>query len=155
MANMEKLEDEVADTKPKEITKRFNDIKESMEKDKLEVEKLQKKSDGTNEKVNEIYEMIKSIGGIENLINVNNDIQTKLKDINEAIKYIQRIGAKTEKIFIDLSKGLGDLVLLKARIDEIDGESQEIEDAVIVENSQHEAHRLAVSVTADDILKEL
>ena len=120
MANMEKLEDEVADTKPKEITKRFNDIKESMEKDKLEVEKLQKKSDGTNEKVNEIYEMIKSIGGIENLINVNNDIQTKLKDINEAIKYIQRIGAKTEKIFIDLSKGMEDMVLLKAKQEDFD-----------------------------------
>ena len=46
--------------------------------------------------------------------------------------------------------------LLRSKLNRlIDGESQEIEDAVIVENSQHEAHRLAVSVTADDILKEL
>jgi chromosome segregation ATPase len=117
---MERLEDEVTDIKPKEISKKFNEIKESMEKDRLEVEKLQKKSEGTNEKVNEIYEMIKSIGGVENLINLNNDIQTKLKDINEAIKYIQRIGAKTEKIFIDLSKGMEDLVLLKAKQEDFD-----------------------------------
>jgi hypothetical protein len=46
--------------------------------------------------------------------------------------------------------------LLRSKLNKlIDGESEEIEDAVIVENSQHEAHRLAVSVTADDILKEL
>jgi len=46
--------------------------------------------------------------------------------------------------------------LLRSKLNRlIDGESQEIEDAVIVENSKHEAHRLAVSVTADDILKEL
>jgi hypothetical protein len=120
IANMERLEGEVTDIKPKEISKKFNEIKESMEKDRLEVEKLQKKSEGTNEKVNEIYEMIKSIGGVENLINLNNDIQTKLKDINEAIKYIQRIGAKTEKIFIDLSKGMEDLVLLKAKQEDFD-----------------------------------
>lgn len=120
MANMERLEDEVSDTKPKEISKKFTEIKESMEKDRLEVEKLQRKSDTTAEKVNEIYEMLKSIGGIENLMNLNNDIQTKLKDINEAIKYIQRIGTKTEKIFIDLSKGLEDLVLLKAKQEDFD-----------------------------------
>ena len=120
MANMERLEDEVSDIKPKEISKKFNEINESMERDRLEVEKFQKKSDGTNQKVNEIYEMIKSIGGVENLINVNNDIQTKLKDINEAIKYIQRIGAKTEKIFIDLSKGMEDLVMLKAKQEDFD-----------------------------------
>ena len=120
MANMEKMEDEVSDIRPNEISKKFNEIKESMEKDKLEVEKVQKKFEGTNEKVNEIYEMIKSIGGVENLINVNNDIQTKLKDINEAIKYIQRIGAKTEKIFIDMSKSMEDLVMIRAKQEDFD-----------------------------------
>ena len=120
MANMEKMEDEVSGIKPKEISKRFNEIKETMEKDKLEAEKLQRKADATSDKVNEMYEMLKSIGSIENLINLNNDIQTKLKDINEAIKYIQRIGTKTEKIFIDLSKGLEDLVLLKAKQEDFD-----------------------------------
>lgn len=120
IADMEKLEDEVAGIKPKEITKKFNEFKDTMEKDKLEMEKLQRKSDTTGEKVNEIYEMLKSIGGIENLMGLNKDIQNKLKDINEAIKYIQRIGAKTEKIFIDLSKGMEDLILLKAKQEDFD-----------------------------------
>ena len=120
MAKMESLEDDVSDIRPKEISKKFNEIKESMEKDRLEMEKIKRKSDGTLDKVNEIYDMIKSIGGIENLVNVNNDIQTKLKDINDAIKYIQRIGSKTEKIFIDLSKGMEDLVLLKAKQEDFD-----------------------------------
>ncbi|MBN2202774.1 MAG: hypothetical protein JW700_01115 [Candidatus Aenigmarchaeota archaeon] len=119
-ANMERLEDEVSDIKPKELTKKFNLLKEEREKDKLDLEKVKRKSEGSVDKVNEIYDMLKSIGGIENLIGLNGDIQKKIKDINEAIKYIQRIGTKTEKIFIDLSKGLEDLVMIKAKQEDFD-----------------------------------
>ncbi|MFH0929002.1 MAG: methyl-accepting chemotaxis protein [Candidatus Aenigmatarchaeota archaeon] len=117
-ADMEKLEDEVSGIKPKEITKKFNEMKE--DKDKLELEKTTRKVEGSSNKVNEIYDMLKSIGGIENLIGLNSDIQKKLKDINEAIKYIQRIGTKTEKIFIDLSKGMEDSVMIKAKQEDFD-----------------------------------
>ena len=120
MANVEKLEDEVSGIRPNEMTKKLNEFKDKMEKDRIEVEKLERKFKGTVDKMNEVYEMLKSIGGVENLMNINGDVQNKLKDINEAIKYIQRIGTKTEKIFIDLNKGLEDLILLKAKQEDFD-----------------------------------
>ena len=67
-----------------------------------------------------MYEMLKSIGGIENLVDLNKKIQEKLKEVEEAVKYIGRIGAKTEKEFMDLSRGMDDLVLLKAKQEDSD-----------------------------------
>jgi len=46
--------------------------------------------------------------------------------------------------------------LLRAKLTRlIDGEAEEIEDAVVVSNQNHEAHRLAQTVTADDLMKDL
>ncbi len=120
LSKMERMEDDVSAVRPKEITKKFNEVKENLEKKDLELEKIEQKLKGTTEKVNEIHEMLKSIGGVENLASLNKDIQDKLKDITEAIKYIQRIGTRTEKIFIDLSKGMEDLILLKAKQEDYD-----------------------------------
>ena len=120
LSKMERMEDDVSAVRPKEITKKFNDVKENLEKKELELEKINQKLKGTTEKVNEVHEMLKSIGGVENLAGLNKDIQDKLRDITEAIKYIQRIGTRTEKIFIDLSKGMEDLILLKAKQEDYD-----------------------------------
>jgi hypothetical protein len=46
--------------------------------------------------------------------------------------------------------------LLRAKLTRlIDGEAEEIEDGVLISNQDHEAHRLAQTVTADDLLKQL
>jgi hypothetical protein len=112
---MERTEDEINEIKPQEIQKKFREFNETFEKHQLELEKLNKKAEDSGEKINKVLEMLKSIGGIENLINVNQEVQKKLGDINEAMKYIERIGAKTEKMFIDLNRGLQDLIVIKAR----------------------------------------
>jgi len=115
---MEKIEDEISEVKPQEIQKKFREYNENFEKNQLELEKLGKKAEDSGEKINKVFELLKSIGGIENLINVNQQVQKKLEDVNEAMKYIERIGTKTEKMFIDLNKGLQDLTLIKAKQDD-------------------------------------
>jgi hypothetical protein len=46
--------------------------------------------------------------------------------------------------------------LLRAKLTRlIDGEAEEIEDGVLISNQDHEAHRLAQTVSADDLLKQL
>jgi len=112
---MEKIEDEISEVKPQEIAKKFRETNENLEKHQLELEMLEKKAADAGEKINKVFEMLRAIGGVENLINVNKDIQTKLEDIKEVMKYIERIGTKTEKIFVDLNKGLQDLVFIKAQ----------------------------------------
>jgi hypothetical protein len=115
---MEKLEDEISEVKPQEISKKIREFDEIFEKHQLQLEMIEKKTSDAGEKTNKILEMLRSIGGIENLVNINSQIQKKLNDINEAMKYIERIGTKTEKMFIDLNKGLQDLVLIKAKQDD-------------------------------------
>ena len=104
MVKLEKVEDDISQVKPKEIDKKFREIDADTDKKNIEMEKLRAKVEDSNDKLNKMYEMIKSIGGIENLVDINRKIQEKLKNVEEAVKYIGRIGAKTEKQFMDLSR---------------------------------------------------
>jgi len=123
---MEKIEDEISEIKPQEIAKKLREFGETFEKHQLQLEMLDKKSADASEKINKVLEMLKAIGGIENLINVNKEVQKKLEDINEAMKYIERIGTKTEKMFIDLNKGLQDLIFIKAKQDDFNESLKDI-----------------------------
>jgi hypothetical protein len=115
---MEKIEDDINEVKPDEISKKLREIDEKFEKNGLESEKLDRKTEDAGAKINKVFEILKSIGGIENLVNINTDIQKKLDDINEAMKYVERIGLKTEKMFIELNKGLQDLVIIRSQQDD-------------------------------------
>jgi len=123
---MEKIEDEISEVRPQEIQKKFREYNENFEKNQLELEKLSKKAEDSGEKINKVFELLKSIGGIENLININQQVQKKLEEINEVMKYIERIGTKTEKMFIDLNKGLQDLILIKAKQDDFNESLKDI-----------------------------
>ncbi len=98
LAKMEKLEDEVTEVKPQEISKKLREMDGNLEKIQSEMEKLETKTGGQGERLNEVIEMLKSIGGIENLLHLNKKVQEKLKDIKEAEGYIERLGNKIEKI---------------------------------------------------------
>ncbi len=154
MVKMEKIEDEISEVKPKEIVKKFRVFDTKIEKDDLEIEKLQKKSESANEKLNKMYEMLKSIDGIENLVNVNEKIQEKLKEVEEAVKYIGRIGAKTEKQFMDLSRGLEDLVLFKAKQEDFDEGLKDIMKSIDALNVKFESYvsKKDLGVFREDIL---
>ena len=123
---VEKIEDEMADINPREFSKKMRELVEKIEGQQLEFEKIQTKSEDYGERINKVFELLKTIGGIENLINVNKDIQLKLNDVNEALKYIERIGSKTEKMFIDLNKGLEELILIKAKQEDFDDALKEV-----------------------------
>ena len=123
---MEKVEDDISEVKPEEITKKLREIDETFGKQQLELEKLGRKSEDAGEKINRVFEILKSIGGIENLVSINTEIQKKLDDINEAMKYVERIGMKTEKMFIDLNKGIQDLVIIRSQQDDFNESLKDI-----------------------------
>ncbi len=154
MIKMEKIEDDISGVKPREITKKFTGYNIKIEKHDLEIEKLQRKSEDANEKLNKIYDVIKSIGGIENLVNINKKIQEKLKDVEEAVKYIGRIGAKTERQFMDLSRGLDDLILFKAKQEDIDESLKDIIKSIDALNVKFESYvsKKDMNVFKEDIL---
>jgi hypothetical protein len=137
---MEKIEDEIGEVKPQEIVKKFRGLNETIEKQQINQEKLERKSEDLAEKVNKVYEMLKGIGGIENLIQLNKNIQEKLTDINEAVKYIERLGAKTEKIFIDLNKNLEDFVLYKTKQEDVEESLKDIIKSIDALNVKFEGY---------------
>ncbi|MEM5869916.1 MAG: hypothetical protein QXR09_01980 [Candidatus Aenigmatarchaeota archaeon] len=122
----EKIEDEIAEVRPKEIEKKFRDINTTIEKQQILLEKLDKKSEDLAEKINKVFEIMKGIGNVENLIHLNSEIQKKVEEIKEAIKYIERIAMKTEKAYIDLSKSLGDFTIYKTRQEGLEEMSRDI-----------------------------
>ncbi|HKZ45622.1 MAG TPA: hypothetical protein VJ343_02860 [archaeon] len=126
MLKMEKIEDDLSEIKPQEIVKKFRETNDLVERHQMTLEKLDKKSEDLAEKINKVHEMLKSIGNVENLAGISKDVEEKLEDIKEAVKYIERIGSKTEKIFIDLSKGLDDLAVYKAIQSDFDDSMKEI-----------------------------
>ncbi len=126
MTKVEKIEDEIYDIKPQKFTKKLKEMDENFEKNGIEMEKLENKLSDIAERTNKVYEMLKSIGGVENLIELNKNVQEKLDDIKEATGYIERLGSKTEKIFIDMSRGLEDLTFIKARLEEVEDSMKEL-----------------------------
>jgi hypothetical protein len=119
-AKMERIETEIGEIKPKEIENRFREFRTKMEQTDLGIEKLERKSEDLAEKVNMVYEMMKKIGGVENLITIDKDIQKKIDDIKEALKYTERLALKTEKMFIDINREIQDIVIYKTRQEGLD-----------------------------------
>jgi chromosome segregation ATPase len=119
-SKMEHIDDEISQVKPKDIDKKFREMGETLEKYQASLEKIQKKTDDMSESINKTYEILKSIGNIENLSKLNEDIQHKLEDIKEAMRYVERLSSKDEKIFIDLKRDLEDMVVYKAKQDALD-----------------------------------
>jgi hypothetical protein len=117
---LEKIETDIAEVKPKEIEKKFRELSTTVENFQMQFEKMDKKSEDLADKINKVYEILKAIGGIENLINLNKDIQVKISDIKEALSYTERLSSKTEKIFIDLSRNLDEFAVYKSRQDGLD-----------------------------------
>lgn len=127
---LEKVDDEISEVRPKEISKKMRETKDTLERYDTTLEKLTKKSEDLSEKINHVYDILKGIGGIENLVDMSKDIQTKFEDIKEAVKYIERLSLKTEKIFIDLNKSLEDFTTYKIKQDGIEDSVKELTTSV-------------------------
>jgi hypothetical protein len=123
---MERFEDQINDINPANYTKKINEINSELEKHNMFLEKLDTKTTDLSEKINQTYTLLKAIGGIENLINLNKDLQKKINDINEVVKYIERISVKAEKSYIDLNDRLSEFLLYKSKQDSLDENVKDI-----------------------------
>jgi hypothetical protein len=112
---LEKILDDVTNLRPKEVEKKFNTVNETLDKNQVTLEKLQAKSDDMAERLGKLGDLVKVIGNTENLMNINENVQKKLADIQEATNYVERLASKAEKIYIDLKMELEDIVIYKSK----------------------------------------
>jgi hypothetical protein len=125
-SKLERVEEEINEINPKAFTKKINDINSTIEKHGMFLEKLDAKSGDLSEKVNQTYTLLKTIGGIENLININKELQNKINDIHEATKYIERISLKAEKTYMDLNDRLNEFVLYRSKLEMVEDASKDM-----------------------------
>ena len=122
----EKIETEISGIRPREIEKKIKERDEKIEKHMIKIEKIERVIKDLGEKINKTYDMLKEMGGVENLAELNLEIKEKINDIKELVKYVERIGAKVERMSIDMGKNLEDFVVYKVRLDSLEDSSKDI-----------------------------
>jgi hypothetical protein len=114
---VDQINDDISEVRPSEISKKFKEIGANTETSQITLEKHDKKFEDITTKLNETYDMLKGIGGLENLVSVNKNIQKKIEEMNEVSKYVERLSLKIEKVFVDMNKNLDDFVSYKIKQD--------------------------------------
>lgn len=125
-AKFERIEDDVSDVRPKEIDKKFSELSNRLNKMETSLEKLQTKTNDMAHRINKVHDLMKSIGGVENLIKVNENVQRNLDDVKEAMRYAERLASKTEKMFLEIKNGLDEMLVYKAKQESVENEIKDL-----------------------------
>ncbi|MBU4245460.1 MAG: hypothetical protein KKE71_00270, partial [Nanoarchaeota archaeon] len=114
-----KLKEMVDDVEPQKISKEFSKRDKTSSDIEVRLEKLEVKTNDLIKTVNEINALLKSIGGLENVADVNHEVTKKFEEIREINTATERLSSKVEKIFIDINKRLEKFNIYEARQDNI------------------------------------
>lgn len=105
----------VDDIEPEKINKDFMKRDKFMSEMEVRIEKLEIKMEDVIKTVRHTEELLKSIGGLENMAKVNHVVSKKMEHIDERGKAIEHISSKIEKMFVDMNKNLEDFEVYEAR----------------------------------------
>ncbi|MCX8191148.1 MAG: hypothetical protein N3D78_03135 [Candidatus Aenigmarchaeota archaeon] len=123
---VEKLEDSVKEISPEKYEKKIREIDSNFEKLEVFKEITNKKIDDIVNSLTKVNELLKSVGSIENFLDIYKIVNDKVNEIKEAISYIEKIAVKTEKSFIEMNKYLQDFVFLKEKQNILEEEFREM-----------------------------
>jgi hypothetical protein len=123
---LQKLKEQVVELKPEQMAKEFAKRDKYIGTHDMKIEKLEFKSKDLIKNLGDIRALLKSIGGLENIAEVNKAISKKGELLSERAKKIDRLSAKIEEIFVDLNKKMEDFFLYKAKQETLDEMVQEI-----------------------------
>ncbi|MCS7123298.1 MAG: hypothetical protein RMJ17_01855 [Candidatus Aenigmarchaeota archaeon] len=124
--NFNKLAAQVEEITPDKIAKRFIELEKNIEKFNVFIEKTEKKIEDLNERVNKVFEFLRTAGSLENIIEVSKKIDEKAREIKDAISYIERVATKVEKTFIEMTRNLQDFTIYKTRQESVEDSLKEV-----------------------------
>ncbi|MCS7123649.1 MAG: hypothetical protein RMJ17_03720, partial [Candidatus Aenigmarchaeota archaeon] len=90
------------------------------------LEKLEKMSYDMVKDVNEIRNVFREIGSVENLVNVSKRINEKFIKMENMLKDVEKISEKLEKHFVEINKKLEEFEEFKNKVVQIDGLSKDL-----------------------------
>lgn len=122
----EKVKDAVEIIEPRKIERRFGKIEENTERLDARSEKLEHLFKEASKELLNVRQVFAKIKSFENLEKEIGKIGEKVREINEAKGYVDRIGGKVESIFSDLNEKLRVLMASIEKIDKIDDLTKEM-----------------------------
>ncbi len=127
---VQKIEEIFNDVQPEQYTRELQKRDKELANLNLRIEKLEKMSYDMVKDVNDIRNVFKEIGSVENLVNVSKRINEKFIKMENMLKDVEKISEKLEKHFVEINKKLEEFEEYKNKQLQIDGLSKDLLKAV-------------------------
>jgi chromosome segregation ATPase len=116
----------VEGTEPEKMLKRVEELAGRLELIGARAEKNEKLFSSINEEVKRNRELMSKVKGLENLVDLSKRIEEKAGKIKSSEVYTERLAAKVENIFSDLSEKLLEMKEKLATVDKLDTLSKDL-----------------------------
>ncbi|MFH8080891.1 MAG: hypothetical protein QXO84_03370 [Candidatus Aenigmatarchaeota archaeon] len=127
---MQRIEEVFNDIKPEQYTRELQKRDKELANQNLRIEKLEKVSYDMVKDVNEIRNVFREIGSVENLVNVSKRINEKFIKMENMLKDAEKISEKLEKHFVEINRKFEEFEEYKNRQLQMEGLSKDLLKAV-------------------------
>ncbi len=107
----------VEDIEPEKINKQFMKRDQFASEMEVRIEKLEVKMEDVIRTTGSINALLKSIGGLENVANIDHEVAKKMEHMTKTEKSMDNLSSKLEKMFLAMNKNLEDFEVYEARQD--------------------------------------
>lgn len=113
--NLQKINEIMNEVKPDQYSRELQRRDKQLSNDELRLEKLEKASLDLVSDVKEIKNVFKSIGSVDNLVDMSKRINEKIMKMDNMIRDVEKMYQRVEKTFVDVNKKFEEFDQYKAK----------------------------------------
>jgi chromosome segregation ATPase len=125
-ANAERALKAVSEVMPEKIRADFQKIEREILGIRAEIERMNTVIDSIRSEEKKLMEAFEKIKNVENVLDISKKIEEKIARVEEASRYADRVSAKTEVVFSELSGKLAEIERQKGKISRLDELTKEL-----------------------------
>jgi len=124
--NAERALKAVSEVMPEKIRADFQKIEREILGIRAEIERMNTIIDSVRSEEKKLMEAFEKIKNVENVLDISKKIEEKIARVEEASRYADRVSAKTEVVFSELSGKLAEIERQKGKISRLDELTKEL-----------------------------
>jgi chromosome segregation ATPase len=124
--NAERALKAVSEVMPEKIRADFQKIEREILGIRAEIERMNAIIDSVRSEEKKLMEAFEKIKNVENVLDISKKIEEKIARVEEASRYADRVSAKTEVVFSELSGKLAEIERQKGKISRLDELTKEL-----------------------------
>ena len=124
--NAERALKAVSEVMPEKIRADFQKIEREILGIRAEIERMNTIIDSVRSDEKKLMEAFEKIKNVENVLDISKKIEEKIARVEEASRYADRVSAKTEVVFSELSGKLAEIERQKGKISRLDELTKEL-----------------------------